>query len=65
MALTFNRIVNLTIISLGGYLCAYAIHERRAAVMGLCLITFGSAFALADHFGKHHRLFAVSTPETN
>jgi hypothetical protein len=49
----FNRLINLTIIGLGAYLCTYATHERRTALLGVCLIAFGGAFALADYLRGH------------
>jgi hypothetical protein len=42
-------LVNLTIITLGAYLCTYALHERRAAVLGVCLIALGAGFGVADY----------------
>jgi hypothetical protein len=45
----FSYVVNLTIVALGAYLCTYALHERRAAVVGTCLIALGAGFGVADY----------------
>jgi hypothetical protein len=45
----FSYVVNLTIVALGAYLCTYALHERRTAVLGVCLIALGAGFGLADY----------------
>jgi hypothetical protein len=50
MDLAFSRAVNLTIIALGAYLCTYALHERRAAVVGASLIALGAGFGLVDYW---------------
>jgi hypothetical protein len=46
----FSCVVNLTIVSLGAYLCTYALYERRAAVFGACLIALGAGFGVADYW---------------
>jgi len=50
---TFNYIINLLIISLGAKLCLCGFHARRTIVLGLCLIVFGGAFALAEYKRRH------------
>jgi hypothetical protein len=46
---TFSYIINLIIVALGAYLCTYALHERRTAVLGACLIALGAGFGSADY----------------
>ena len=41
----FCYVVNLTMVALGAYLCTCALCERRAAVVGACLIALGAASA--------------------
>jgi hypothetical protein len=48
----FNYAVDLTIMSLGTYLCVF-LHERRAGVLGICLVLFGGCFALAERSRRH------------
>jgi hypothetical protein len=45
---TLNTAVYLGIVSLGAYVCSLGFQERRAVILGICLITFGVAFAWAD-----------------
>jgi hypothetical protein len=45
---TLNSAVYLGIVSLGAYVCSLGFHERRAAILGICLIAFGVAFAWVD-----------------
>jgi hypothetical protein len=45
---TLNTAVYLSIVILGTYVCLLAYHERRAAILGICLIAFGAVFAWAD-----------------
>jgi hypothetical protein len=59
----FSRAVNLMIIALGAYVCTYALHERRAAVVGACLIALGAGFGLADYWrGNNSPAFAPVLP---
>jgi hypothetical protein len=45
---TLNTAVYLGIVSLGAYVCSLGFRERRAAILGICLIAFGVAFAWFD-----------------
>jgi hypothetical protein len=59
---TLNTAVYLGIVSLGAYVCSLGFHERRAAILGICLIAFGVAFAWVDTEAERSTSIAPDLP---